>query len=189
MIAARGTRGAECLHSGPARRASEPVSGVCSISLKKEDVAMTTFDLTPLWRSTVGYDRLADLIEESLRWTGEDNYPPYNIERLGEDHYQIALALAGFASEDLTITAEQNVLTVAGRKAEKDEHNYLYQGISARPFRRVFNLAEYVQVRGASFQDGLLKIDLVREVPERMKPRRIAISATTQHQVEHKQAA
>ena len=150
---------------------------------------MTTFDLTPLWRSTVGYDRLADLIEDSLRWTGEDNYPPYNIERLGEDHYQIALALAGFAPEDLTITAEQNVLTVAGRKAEKGEHNYLYQGISARPFRRVFNLADYVQVKGASLEDGLLKIDLVREVPESMKPRRIAINASPQQQIEHKQAA
>jgi molecular chaperone IbpA len=150
---------------------------------------MTTFDLTPLWRSTVGYDRLADLIEDSLRWAGEDNYPPYNIDRIGEDHYQIALALAGFAAEDLTITAEQNVLTVAGRKAEKGEHNYLYQGISARPFRRVFNLAEYVEVKSASFEDGLLKIDLVREVPESMKPRQIAISASTQQQVEHKKAA
>ena len=152
---------------------------------------MTTFDLTPLWRSTVGYDRLADLIEDSLRWTREDNYPPYNIERLGEDQYQIALALAGFAPEDLTITAEQNVLTVEGRKAEKGEHNYLYQGISARPFRRVFNLADYVQVKNASFADGLLKVELVREVPEAMKPRRIAITAgsNNRQQVEHKKAA
>jgi molecular chaperone IbpA len=161
------------------------------MSLKKEDMAMRTFDLSPLWRSTVGFDRLFDLIEDSVRWTGEDNYPPYNIERLDEDQYQIALALAGFSPEDLTITAEQNVLTVEGRKAAKGEHNYLYQGISARPFRRVFNLADYVQVKNASFAGGLLKIELVREVPEAMKPRRIAITAGTdnQQQVEHKKAA
>ena len=149
---------------------------------------MRTFDPTPLWRSTVGFDRLFDLIDESMRWTDEDNYPPYNIARTGEDHYQIALALAGFTPEELTITAEHNVLTVEGHKAEKGEHQYLYQGISARPFRQTFNLADYVQVKGASFEGGLLKIDLVREVPESMKPRRIAINAGTQ-QIEHKDAA
>jgi molecular chaperone IbpA len=151
---------------------------------------MRTLDLAPLWRSTIGFDRLFDLIDESARWVGEDNYPPYNIERSGEDHYQISLALAGFSSEEITITAEQNVLTVEGHKAEKGEHQYLYQGISARPFRRVFNLAEYVQVKGASFDGGLLKIELVREVPEAMKPRRIAINAGNEDQeVEHKKAA
>lgn len=151
---------------------------------------MRTFDPTPLWRSTIGFDRLFDLIDESLRWSDEDNYPPYNIVRTGEDHYQIALALAGFTPEDVTITAEQNVLTVEGRKAEKGEHQYMYQGISARPFRRMFNLADYVQVTGASFEGGLLKIDLVREVPEAMKPRRIAINAGNDNQqIEHKQAA
>jgi molecular chaperone IbpA len=150
---------------------------------------MRTFDPTPLWRSTVGFDRLFDLIE-SMQWTAEDNYPPYNIERTGEDHYRIALALAGFTPDDLTITAEQNVLTVEGHKAEKSEHQYLYQGISARPFRRVFNLADHVEVKGASFEGGLLKIDLVREVPEAMKPRRIAINAgTDDQQIEHKKAA
>jgi molecular chaperone IbpA len=131
-----------------------------------------------------------DLIDESARWGGEDNYPPYNIERTGEDHYQISLALAGFTPEEVTITAEQNVLTVEGRKAEKGEHQYLYQGISARPFRRVFNLADYVQVKGASFDGGLLKIELVREVPEAMKPRRIAINAGNENQrIEHMKAA
>jgi molecular chaperone IbpA len=150
---------------------------------------MRTFDPTPLWRSTVGFDRLFDLLAESTRWTGEDNYPPYNIERTGEDQYQISLALAGFAPEDVAITAAQNVLTVEGRKAEKGDHQYLYQGISARPFRRVFNLADYVQVKGASFEGGLLKIDLVREVPEAMKPRRIAINgANDNRQIEHQQA-
>ena len=150
---------------------------------------MRTLDLAPLWRSTVGFDRLFDLIDESARWVGEDNYPPYNIERTGEDHYQISLALAGFTPEDIAITAEQNVLTVEGRKADKGEHQYLYQGISARPFRRVFNLADYVQVKGASFEGGLLKIELMREVPEAMKPRRIAINACEDQQVEHKKAA
>jgi molecular chaperone IbpA len=151
---------------------------------------MRTLDLAPLWRSTIGFDRLFDLIDESARWVGEDNYPPYNITRTGEDHYQISLALAGFNPEEITITAEQNVLTVEGRKAEKGEHQYLYQGISARPFRRVFNLADYVQVKGASFEGGLLKIGLVREVPEAMKPRRIAINAGNENQqIEHKKAA
>jgi molecular chaperone IbpA len=151
---------------------------------------MRTLDLAPLWRSTIGFDRLFDLIDESARWVGEDNYPPYNIERTAEDHYQISLALAGFTPEEITITAEQNVLTVEGRKAEKGEHQYLYQGISARPFRRVFNLADYVQVKGASFDSGLLKIELVREMPEAMNPRRIPINAGNEkQQVEHKKAA
>lgn len=151
---------------------------------------MTTLDLAPLWRSTVGFDRLFDLLEDSGRWTGGDNYPPYDIERVGEDHYQISLALAGFTPDDVSITAEQNTLTVEGRKAEKGSHQYLYQGISSRPFRRIFNMAEYVQVKSASFENGMLKIDLVREVPEAMKPRQIAISTCGDHQqVENKQAA
>lgn len=151
---------------------------------------MTTLDLAPLWRSTVGFDRLFDLLEDSGRWTGGDNYPPYDIERIGEDHYQISLALAGFTPEEVSIMAEQNTLTVEGRKAEKGAHQYLYQGISSRPFRRMFNLAEYVQVKGASFENGMLKIDLVREIPEAMKPRQIAISTGGDHQpVEDMQAA
>jgi molecular chaperone IbpA len=152
---------------------------------------MRTVDLNPLWRSSIGFDRLLDLIDESARWTGEENhYSPYNIERTEEDHYQISLALAGFTPDEVSITAEQNVLTIEGRKAEKGEHQYLYQGISARPFRRVFNLADYVEVRGASFEGGLLKIDLVREVPEAMKPRRIAINVGNNNKtIEHKLAA
>ena len=151
---------------------------------------MTTFDLAPLWRSTIGFDRLIDLMEDTVRMTGGDNYPPYNIERVGEDHYQIAVALAGFTPDEVTITAEQNVLTLEGRKADKGAHQYLYQGISSRPFRRVFNLADYVQVKGALFENGTLKIDLVREVPEAMKPRQIAINAGSEdHHLDHKQAA
>jgi len=152
---------------------------------------MRTFDFTPLWRSTVGFDRLFNLLDESSRWTAEENnHPPYNVERTGEDHYWISLALAGFKPDEVTITAEQNVLTVEGHKAEKDGHQYLYQGISARPFRRVFNLADYVEVKSATFEGGLLKIELLREVPEAMKPRRIAINAGNDNkQIEHKKAA
>ncbi len=151
---------------------------------------MTTFDLAPLWRSTIGFDRLIDLMEDTVRLTGGDNYPPYNIEKIGEDHYQIAVALAGFTPDEVTITAEQNVLTLEGRKTDRGAHQYLYQGISSRPFRRVFNLADYVQVKGASFENGTLKIDLLREVPEAMKPRQIAINAGSEdHQLDHKQAA
>lgn len=152
---------------------------------------MRTYDLTPLWRSTVGFDRLFDLIDNSVRWSGEDNYPPYDIERTGEDNYRISLSVAGFTPDDITITTEQSTLRVEGRKVEKGDHEYLYQGISARPFRRVFNLADYVQVKGASFESGLLKIDLAREVPEAMKPRKIAIGTARNdnQQIEHKSAA
>ena len=135
---------------------------------------MRTLDFAPLSRSTIGFDRLLDLVETAQR-AAEDNYPPYNIERLGDDRYQISLALAGFAPEDISLTAEQNVLTVEGCRPEKDDQTFLYRGISNRPFKRQFNLADYVQVRGASFDNGLLKIELVREVPEAMKPRRIEI--------------
>lgn len=137
---------------------------------------MRTYDFTPLWRSTIGFDRLFDLLDETQRAV-EDNYPPYNIERLGEDRYQISLALAGFGPDELAITAEPNVLTVEGRKTDKDAREFLYQGISARPFKRQFNLADYVQVTRASLDNGLLQIELVREIPEAMKPRRIAIGS------------
>jgi len=150
---------------------------------------MRTFDPTPFWRSTVGFDRLFDLMDQSTRWS-EEHYPPYNIERTGEDRYAITLALAGFGPDEVTITAEQNILTVEGNKGQKADGEYLYQGISARPFRRTFNLADYVQVKGASFEQGLLKIDLAREVPEAMKPRKIAINgASARPTIEQKKAA
>ena len=136
---------------------------------------MRTYDLSPIFRSTIGFDRLFVLVEAAQRAT-EDNYPPYNIERLGDDRYRITLAVAGFAPNEITITAEQNVVTVEGNKAEKVEHDYLYRGISTRMFKRQFSLADYVQVRGASFDNGLLKIELGRELPEAMKPRRVAIN-------------
>ena len=124
----------------------------------------------------IGFDRLFDLAEATAQQTGEDHYPPYNIERLGEDCYQISLALAGFSPDEISITAEQNVLTVEGNMTEKTEREFMYQGISTRRFKRQFNLADFVQVKGAAFDNGLLKIELVREVPEAMKPRRIAIN-------------
>lgn len=149
----------------------------------------TTFDFAPLWRSTIGFDHLADLVDSTTRQASEDNYPPYNIERSGEDQYRITLAVAGFGINDVTVTAEQNALTVEGRKPETTSREYLYQGIAARPFRRVFNLADYVQVKQAAFQDGLLIIDLLREIPEAMKPRRIQIASAPPAQIEQKKAA
>ena len=150
---------------------------------------MRTYDFSPLWRSTIGFDHLADLVDSSLRQTTDDNYPPYNIERSGEDHYRITLAVAGFGANDISVTAEQNALTIEGRKPDGAAREYLYQGIAARPFRRVFNLADYVQVKHAAFQDGLLIIDLVREIPEAMKPRRIQIAGASSPQIEQKKAA
>ena len=140
---------------------------------------MRTYDFSPLWRSTIGFDRLFDLAESAQRAT-EDNYPPYNIERLGDDRYQISLAVAGFSPDEISITAEQNVVTIEGNKPEKAEREFLYRGISTRHFKRQFNLADYVQVKNASFDNGLLKIELVREIPEAMKPRRIAINGPQQ---------
>src|ERR1700719_1290601 len=136
---------------------------------------MPIYDFSPLWRSTIGFDRLFDLAEIAQR-AGEDNYPPYNIERLAEDRYQITLAVAGFSPTEIAVTAAHNVVTIEGSQAEKAEREYVYRGISARPFKRQFNLADYVHVKSAAFDNGLLKIELVREIPEAMKPRRIAIN-------------
>ncbi len=148
---------------------------------------MRSYDFSPLWRSTVGFDRLFDLAESAQR-ASEDNYPPYNIERLADDRYQISLAVAGFSPDEISITAEQNVVTIEGTKTEKAEREFLYRGISTRAFKRQFNLADYVQVKDASFNNGLLKIELVREIPEAMKPRRIAINGSNVHQLEAKAA-
>ncbi len=152
---------------------------------------MRTYDLSPLFRSTVGFDRLFDLVETAQRAT-EENYPPYNIERLADDRYQITLAIAGYSPDEVSITAEQNSVTIEGSKAEKSEGEFLHRGISTRQFKRNFNLADYVQVKGASFGNGLLKIELVREIPEAMKPRRIAINgapaADNVHQIEARAA-
>jgi molecular chaperone IbpA len=150
-------------------------------------VALRTYDLSPLWRSTIGFDRLLNLANEPI--DDGENYPLYDIERTAEDQYQISLALAGFTPEDVTITAEQSTLTVEGRKADEGEHDYLHRGIFVRPFRRVFNLADYVQVKDATFDNGLLRIALAREVPEAMKPRRIAIDGNDNRTGDQTQAA
>jgi molecular chaperone IbpA len=141
-----------------------------------EDVAMRTLNLDPFWRTSVGFDRLFDLMDESLRFEPEDNYPPCNIVRTGEDSYRISLAVAGFKPEQVSVSFHQNTLTVSGRVNEKQgETEYLYRGIAAKPFERRFSLADFVEVKGASFEDGLLQIELKREVPESMKPRKIDI--------------
>src|ERR1700754_1054770 len=139
---------------------------------------MRTYDFSPLFRSTIGFDRLFDFVETAQR-AAEETYPPYNIERLAENRYQISLAIAGFSPDEVSVTAEQNVVTIEGSKAERAEGEFLYRGISTRHFKRQFSLADYVQVKGATFDNGLLKIELVREIPEAMKPRRIAIAGAS----------
>ena len=135
---------------------------------------MRTYGLNPLCRSTIGFDRLFGFLDESQHRV-EENFPPYNIERLGEDRYRISLALAGFCTDEIIAIVERNVLTVEGKKNDNDRREYIYQGISARPFKRRFGLADDVQVKAATFVNGLLRIELFREIPEAMKPRRIAI--------------
>lgn len=140
---------------------------------------MRNFDLTPYRRSTVGFDRLFDLIENNARLAQTDNYPPFNIERLSEDRYRVTLAVAGFREDEIDITAQQNLLQVSGRKAElaTDERaKFLHVGIANRNFERRFELADFVRVENATLADGLLTIELVREVPEAMKPKKIAIN-------------
>jgi molecular chaperone IbpA len=135
-------------------------------------------DFTPFYRSTVGFDRMLDLLGAMSQPLAEDAWPPYDIERIGEDRYRITMAVAGFAPHDLSIMAERNTLTVEGRKAEPDDgRNYLHRGIAQRAFRRQFELADFVEVESAAHENGLLSIELKRELPEAMKPRRIEIGA------------
>lgn len=133
-------------------------------------------DFTPLNRASIGFDRMFDMLENGLRDASVSNYPPCNIQRTGEDSYRVTLAVAGFAPDDLAITSQPNKLVVAGNRAEAGDVEYLYQGIAGRSFQREFSLADYVKVSGARLNNGLLTIELVREVPEAMKPRRIEIA-------------
>jgi molecular chaperone IbpA len=153
---------------------------------------MRTFDLAPLYRSTVGFDRLFSVFNQVAGHdSGTPGYPPYNIERTGENDYRITVAVAGFAEHELDIVAKENTLTIRGEKkpqAEEKKGEVLYQGIAARAFERVFQLADFVQVKGASLENGLLHVDLVREIPETKKPRQIAIGNGTP-KVEAKAAA
>jgi len=146
---------------------------------------MRTYDLSPLYRSTVGFDRLFSLLDKTAGFeNGGATYPPYNIERTGDNSYRVTIAVAGFSESDLSIEAKENTLTVKGEKRpEPDTHptEILYQGIAARAFERIFRLAEFVEVKSAQLEKGLLHIDLVREIPEAMKPRTIRISAVQEH--------
>lgn len=142
---------------------------------------MTTFNFAPFYRSTVGFDRLFSTLGQLDSMEGRTpSYPPYNIERTGENAYRISVAVAGFTDDDLSIEAKENTLTIRGEKKLNDEEprNLLYQGIAARTFECSFQLADYVEVRGASLENGLLHVDLVREIPELMKPRAIPITSS-----------
>ena len=142
---------------------------------------MRTFDFAPLYRSTVGFDRMFSMLDQLDGVEGSSNYPPYNIERSGENAFRISVAVAGFTDADLSIEAKENRLTIRGEKQTNDEGktgNVLYQGIADRTFERVFQLADHVEVKGASLENGLLKVDLVHEIPEAMKPRAIPITSS-----------
>ena len=153
----------------------------------------TVFDFSPYRRSTVGFDRLFDTLEAAARGDGGTNYPPYDIEKTGGDAYRITLAVAGFAEDEIDLTAQQNLLLVTGKKADGEETNeeprFLHRGIANRAFERRFQLADHVHVTGASLTNGLLAIDLVREVPEAMKPRKIAVNGSNVATIEQKAAA
>jgi molecular chaperone IbpA len=152
----------------------------------------SAFDFAPFRRSSVGFDRLFDMLENSGLSNGGENYPPFDLIRSGENEYRIELAVAGFRQDEIDITAHQNVLIVTGKKSEqseKDGSNYVYRGIANRSFERRFALADHIKVTGADLKDGLLSVDLVREIPEAMKPRKIDIggSASPKHdQIEAK---
>lgn len=142
---------------------------------------MRTFDFTPLYRSTVGFDRIAHILDAALsgEQVGQTGYPPYNIEKTGDDAYRITVAVAGFTEAELSIEARDGQLVITGKKAAEDgvEHQYLHRGIATRAFEKRFQLADHVRAVGANTENGLLHVDLVREVPEALKPRRIAIGA------------
>ncbi len=142
---------------------------------------MRHFDLTPLYRSTIGFDRLGSLLDTLTSFEGETpSYPPYNIERIGENEYRISMAVAGFGEGDLAIDVKENTLSIRGEKTtEQEETTFLHRGIASRSFERRFQLADHVVVKGAVLENGLLHVDLVRELPEAMKPRTIPIAAKT----------
>ena len=147
---------------------------------------MRSFDFAPYRRTTVGFDRLFDFLESATRTEPADNYPPFDIEKVSDDAYRITLAVAGFRQNELDITARQNMLVVTGRKEEGrgKDGNFLHMGIATRAFERRFELADFVRVEGAELRDGLLSVDLVREIPEAMKPRKIAINGGSAQTVE-----
>jgi molecular chaperone IbpA len=137
----------------------------------------TSLDLTPLFRSSIGFDRVVDLLENASRLTGIESWPPYDIVKTGEDDYRIIMAVAGFTESELNVTHEPNLLVVSGAKSGDEGGQYLYRGIAGRTFQRRFELADHVKVAGASLGNGMLTIDLKRELPEEMKPRRIQVTS------------
>ena len=151
---------------------------------------MDPFDFSPLFRSTIGFDRLARLLDSATRVDGAaPAYPPYNIEKTGEDAYRLTMAVAGFAREEIDITVHENALTVAGKaKNGEDNSRYLHRGIARRAFERRFSLADHIKVVGASLDNGMLHVDLIHEVPEAMKPRKIEIGSGQPRLVEQKAA-
>jgi molecular chaperone IbpA len=152
---------------------------------------MRQTEFAPFYRSAIGFDRLFQMLDQATGFDSESTYPPYNIERTGENAYRITLAVAGFSSEELKIEVKEQTLTVSGEKAaETDKRAYLHRGIAARAFERRYQLADHVDVTGAAFENGLLHVDLVRNIPESKKPRTIAIGSTeTAKQLEAKAAA
>jgi molecular chaperone IbpA len=167
-------------HQAAHRRKPGPIGGRVANSRSMEDLTMRTYDLTPFYRSTVGFDRFFNLLDQ-VTSDGSPGYPPYNIERTGENAYRISVAVSGFSQGELSIVAKENTLTIKGEKSAnengKDTSEVLYRGIAARAFERVFQLADFVQVKNASLENGLLHVDLVREIPEAKKPRSIPINS------------
>lgn len=150
----------------------------------------SAFDFSPFRRSTVGFDRLFDMLENTSVGNGGENYPPFDLIKTGENDYRIELAVAGFKPDEIDITAQQNVLVVSGKKKEEAEgkgSDYIYRGIANRSFERRFALADHIQVKAADLKDGLLSIELVREIPEAMKPRKIDIGSGEKEQIASKQ--
>lgn len=138
----------------------------------------TSYDYAPLYRSSVGFDRIFNLLENAQRARSSNDWPPYDIVKTDDDTYRISIAVAGFAQDDLDITFQSNLLTVTGKKQESPSEGYLHRGIAGRPFEHRFELADHVRVNGADLNNGLLTIELVREIPEALKPRKISIQST-----------
>jgi molecular chaperone IbpA len=156
-----------------------------------EDVVMDGFDFSPLFRSTIGFDRLTRLMDTASQFdSGSASYPPYNIEATGENAYRLTMAVAGFGPDDLEVTAKEAALIVTGKARKEDEgKQYLHRGIARRAFERRFQLADHIRVAGASLDNGLLHVDLVREVPEALKPRKIEIATGSKPEVLEQKAA
>jgi molecular chaperone IbpA len=166
--------------NGPVRASADVRRAACTHFAQTEDVAMRNFDFAPFSRSSIGFDHLIDLLNNPQLTEDQGGYPPYDIVRTGPEAYRIALAIAGFTPDEITITSQQSLLTVEGRKVNDDDRQYLHRGISARAFTRRFHLEDHVEVEQANYENGLLQIDLIRKIPEAMKPRKISVGTGNQ---------